>query len=146
MAASTADPRLARVAAWFEGLTPATLPEIDALYAADAAFRDPFSDVRGVAAIRAVFAHMYTQVDEPRFVVHAAVAEGDTAFLTWTMQYRSRTGAREAQTIRGCTELRFAADGRIALHRDWWDAAEELYEKLPLLGALLRAIKRRLRA
>ena len=32
--------------------------------------------------------------------------------------------------------LRFAPDGRIALHRDYWDAAEELYEKLPLVGAL----------
>ena len=37
-----------------------------------------------------------------------------------------------------------AADGRVAYHRDYWDAAEEVYEKIPLLGGLLRWIKRRL--
>jgi hypothetical protein len=40
----------------------------------------------------------------------------------------------------------FAADGRIARHRDYWDVAEELYEKVPLLGGLMRLVKRRLRA
>ncbi len=44
--------------------------------------------------------------------------------------------------IRGASHLRFAGDGRIAMHRDYWDAAEELYEKLPLLGALMRWLKR----
>ncbi|MCA0424309.1 MAG: nuclear transport factor 2 family protein, partial [Proteobacteria bacterium] len=39
--------------------------------------------------------------------------------------------------------LRLAADGRIAEHRDYWDAAEELYEKLPAIGALMRWLKRR---
>ena len=46
------------------------------------------------------------------------------------------------QCIRGATHLRFAADGRVSFHRDYWDAAEELYEKLPLLGSLMRGLKR----
>ena len=52
----------------------------------------------------------------------------------------------EPITVRGASHLRFATDGRIALHRDYWDAAEELYEKLPLLGALMRWLKRRVNA
>jgi len=32
---------------------------------------------------------------------------------------------------------------RVAVHRDYWDAAEELYEKLPVLGSLMRWLKRR---
>jgi hypothetical protein len=50
---------------------------------------------------------------------------------------------RREQCIRGATHLRFAADGRIAMHRDYWDAAEELYEKLPVVGTLMRWLKRR---
>jgi len=46
------------------------------------------------------------------------------------------------QRIQGVSQLELAADGRISLHRDYWDAAEELYEKLPLLGALMRWLKR----
>jgi hypothetical protein len=29
-------------------------------------------------------------------------------------------------------------------HRDYWDAAEELYEKLPVIGVLMRAMRSRL--
>ncbi len=49
-----------------------------------------------------------------------------------------------AQQIHGGTLLTLAADGRIAAHRDYWDAAEGVYEKLPFVGALLRVIKRRM--
>ena len=45
--------------------------------------------------------------------------------------------------VRGVSHLVLAPDGRIAEHRDYWDAAEELYEKLPLLGGLMRWLKRR---
>jgi hypothetical protein len=37
----------------------------------------------------------------------------------------------------------FDAQGLVTLHRDYWDAAEELYEKLPVVGALMRWLKRR---
>ncbi len=33
--------------------------------------------------------------------------------------------------------------GLVLDHRDYWDAAEELYEKLPGVGALMRWLKRR---
>jgi len=47
-----------------------------------------------------------------------------------------------SQCIRVATHVRFASDGRVNFHRDHWDAAEEPYEKLPLLGSLMRALKR----
>lgn len=34
--------------------------------------------------------------------------------------------------------IRFDAAGMVALHCDSWDAAEELYEKLPVLEGLMR--------
>lgn len=140
------DPRVARAIAAFEGLTPAALATLDTLYATDARFKDPFNEVQGVPAIAAVFRHMYDALDEPRFVVHDAVAEGDQVFLTWDFLFRFRRFTPELQTVRGASQLRFAPDGRIAMHRDWWDVAEELYEKLPAVGALMRWLKRRARS
>ena len=138
--------RVSRVVSFYEHLCEADLPRLGELYAADAHFKDPFNDVRGVSAIRAIFEHMFRQVHAPRFVFHLALAQGDAALLTWTMHYRRSARATQESAIRGSTELRFDADGLVALHRDYWDAAEELYEGVPLLGAVLRAIKRRLRA
>lgn len=137
------DPRLQRVVDWYERLQPADLARLDAIYADDARFVDPFNDVRGTAAITRIFAHMFATLDQPRFVVRSRMSEGDQGFLTWDFHFRSRGRGARAMSIHGATRLEFAADGRVALHRDYWDAAGELYEKLPLLGALMRWLRRR---
>ena len=85
---------------------------------------------------------MFVQVEAPRFVVTSSVAQDDAAFLSWDFLFRMRRFSSAEQCIRGATHLRFAADGRVSFHRDYWDAAEELYEKLPLLGSLMRGLKR----
>ena len=137
------DPRIQRVIDAFEQLSPAALAELGSLYTEDARFKDPFNEAQGTAPIRAVFEHMYVALREPRFVVHAAVAQGDECFLTWDFLFRFRRGDAALQRVRGATHLRLASDGRIAEHRDYWDVAEELYEKLPLVGSLMRWLKRR---
>jgi steroid Delta-isomerase len=139
------DPRAARIVALFEQLVPADLARLHLFYAADARFKDPFNDVLGVPAIERVFRHMFDRLDEPRFVVHEVLVEGDQCFLTWDFLFRFKGRAQVRQTVRGATHLRFDAQGRVALHRDYWDVAEELYEKLPLLGALMRWLRRRAR-
>jgi steroid delta-isomerase len=133
----------ARVRAFFESISPDTVRRIDEIYAADAWFKDPFNEVRGVGPIRRIFEHMFEQVERPRFVVREVLAEGDGAFLTWDFVFRARRLGDGEQVIHGASHLRFDADGRVDYHRDYWDAAGELYEKIPLLGGLMRAVKRR---
>jgi ketosteroid isomerase-like protein len=132
-----------RVREFFESISPEAVRRIDEIYADDAWFKDPFNEVRGIEPIRRIFSHMFEQVDAPRFVVREAVSDGSSAFLTWDFLFRApRLGSAE-QVIHGASHLRFDADGRVSYHRDYWDAAEELYEKIPLLGGLMRAVKRR---
>jgi steroid Delta-isomerase len=138
------DARVARLVAWYEGLSEHRLGEIDDLYRADAAFKDPFNDVSGTPAIRRVFEHMFASLQGPRFTVVDAVCEGDACLLVWNFDFRREGGA--AMRIHGASHITFADDGRVARHRDYWDAAEELYEKLPLIGSLMRALRRRLQA
>jgi len=137
------DPRVQRVIDAFETLQAADVAQLGEFYTADARFKDPFNEIQGVPAIQRVFEHMFVALDGPRFVIREAVCEGDQCFLTWDFLFRMRSLRKDEQTVRGSTHLRFAADGRIALHRDYWDAAEELYEKLPGLGALMRWLRRR---
>jgi hypothetical protein len=70
------------------------------------------------------------------------VAEGGSALLTWDLLFYARRLGSHEQTIHGATHLKFDADGRVSYHRDYWDAAEELYEKIPFLGGLMRVVKR----
>jgi steroid delta-isomerase len=141
--AEPSDPRVARVVRFYEGLAPQDLGRLGEVYAGQAWFKDPFNEVRGLPAIRRIFERMFEVLEAPRFVVTEAVAQGDQAFLAWEFHFRLRRWNRRPQVVRGATHLRFAADGRVAWHRDYWDAAEELYEKLPLLGGLMRWLRRR---
>jgi steroid delta-isomerase len=140
---AAADERLQRVVRFYETLSPASLAGIGEVYAADAHFRDPFNDVRGLAAIEAVFADMFERARDPRFRVTGTLQQGDEAFVTWDFHFG--TGRREL-VVQGCSQLRFDAQGRVDRHRDYWDVAGELYEQLPVLGALMRALRRRLSA
>ena len=76
------------------------------------------------------------------FTNPGTTVDSGTVPLTGTARATvSRWGALAgARWVQG---LAFAPDGRIAMHRDYWDAAEELYEKLPVLGGLMRWIRRR---
>lgn len=140
------DARVQRLIEAFETLRPEDVVRLGELYAPGATFKDPFNDVAGTPAIQRVFAHMFTALESPRFVIRSALAQGNDAFLSWDLHYRMRRFLREPQSIHGVTHLRFAPDGRVIMHRDYWDAAEELYEKLPLIGALMRWLKKRANA
>jgi hypothetical protein len=140
---TTDDPRTARVIALFEGLTPADLTRLGEFYAPQARFKDPFNEVQGVPAIKAVFDHMYAALNQPRFVVREAIVQGEQCFLVWDFLFRFKSYSSAEQCVRGGSHLQYGPDGRITLHRDYWDTAEELYEKLPGVGMLMRWLKRR---
>lgn len=132
---------------FYQTLTPQTLPRFAEFYSEDAWFKDPFNEVRGLPAIQRIFAHMFTQVGEPRFVVETVVADAGGAMLVWRFHYRARLWGKSAsQVMRGVSHLQFDAEGKVNYHRDYWDTAEELYMKLPGIGSLMRGMRRMLAA
>ena len=131
---------------WFEHLSPATVDRVPDFYAANAEFKDPFNEVRGTEAIARIFRHMFTQVDGPRFVIGSRFSGEDGVMLLWDFHFRTKGRRPQAICVRGASRLRFDAAGKVVLHRDYWDAAEELYAKLPVLGGLMRYLQRMGRA
>lgn len=136
---------LAGLKAWWEGLTPERVALIDTVYAPDAYFRDPFNEVRGVAELERIFSHMYETLHEPRFAIVETILEGDRAVLIWDFGFRIKGWKPDVtQRIHGLSVVRFGPDGRVTYHRDYWDAAGELYAKLPLVGPLMRFLARKM--
>jgi ketosteroid isomerase-like protein len=133
---------LQKLIRFFETINTGNVSQLAQVYSEDVFFKDPFNEVRGLPDVVRIFSHMFEQVDSPRFVVTNHVLQGDQAFLTWDFLFRMKRFSTAEQCIRGATHLRFGPDGRANFHRDYWDAAEELYEKLPLLGSMMRGLKR----
>jgi ketosteroid isomerase-like protein len=135
--------RFSEIAHFYESLTPERVSNVRTFYSESARFKDPFNDIQGHAAIEKIFHHMYQSLNEPRFVITGQVVEGDKAFLTWEFRFRfKRFDTQKEQVILGTSHLVLDAQQRVTLHRDYWDAAEELYEKLPWIGALMRWLKK----
>ncbi len=135
---------VARIEVFFAALGPSDLTRLGDFYTPDAYFKDPFNEVRGVAAIQGIFHHMFDALDTPRFVITSRMVDGDQCFLVWEFRFAFKSFRKGVpQVVRGGSHLVLAPDGRIQSHRDYWDAAEELYEKLPLVGGLMRWLKRR---
>lgn len=131
-----------RIVHFYETLTESSLRDLGTVYRRDAFFKDPFNEVAGIDAIEGIFRHMFRQVDNPRFVVTEHLAENGRAFLVWDFLFSPKGSPEKTWRIHGATHLRFDSEGLVSHHRDYWDAAEELYEKIPVLGTLMRWLKR----
>ncbi|MDF0606028.1 nuclear transport factor 2 family protein [Neisseriaceae bacterium TC5R-5] len=126
---------------WFQQLSPSSLADIDRYYCADATFKDPFNEVHQRAHIQAIFQHMFQNLQQPRFVIQQRLQEKQQVFVSWDFHFGWRG---TTFTIHGGSHLQLDPQGRIRHHRDYWDSSEELLQKLPLIGPLLRALHRKM--
>jgi hypothetical protein len=132
------------LATFFETLTPQSVAQLHTMYDAQATFKDPFNEVQGLPEIERIFRHMFVALDQPHFVITGQVVDGAQAFLTWEFRFRfKRFDTATLQIVRGASHVAFNPQGAVTMHRDYWDAAEELYEKLPVVGSLMRWLKQR---
>lgn len=132
------------LASFFETLSPQSVSQLHTVYDAQATFKDPFNEVQGLPEIERIFRHMYVALDQPHFVITGQIVDGAQAFLTWEFRFRfKRFDTTTLQAVRGASHVVFNAQGLVTLHRDYWDAAEELYEKLPVVGGVMRWLKKR---
>lgn len=138
--------QLARYCALFAGLRPEDLVRLPDYFAADVRFKDPFNDVRGVAGVQAVFAHMFAETEGPQFEILDQAVSGATGFVRWRFRFAPRGRPGAEREIEGVSRVLFAPDGRVVEHVDYWDPVEGLYDGLPVLGPILRLLRRRLGA
>lgn len=127
----------------YDGLAPGRIEGLDSLYAPDIRFTDPFHDIHGLPELEAYFQSMYRNVDVCTFAWGPSGTSGDGSFLfqEWTMTLRHRTfRPRETVHIPGCSRLTVRED-RIVEHRDHFDAAALIHDRLPVLGAILRRVR-----
>lgn len=130
---------LDRYGTFLEALSPTALDRLDTIYTAEAHFRDPFSDVHGLKNLRIVFTKMYADVPDSKFKVVDTVVSGEGGYLKWiyTGTFRGRV-----LVVTGLSEVA-VHDGRISSHIDYYDAASNFYERIPVLRWIVRLIKKR---
>ena len=124
---------------WYGTLTADSVSRALDYYHPGARFKDPFNEVQGVLAIMHIFDHMFVTTEQPRFIIAERIVQDQQAFVSWRFEFKLK-GSH--YTIIGASHLKFDEAGLVTDHRDYWDAAEELFQKLPLIGAPIRWLRR----
>ena len=134
---------LDRYCAFFEQLLPSDIERFDQIYAPNARFKDPFHDVCNLTQLQAIFAHMFSVAPDARFIIQQRFTNEHSAMIIWTMMLSVRG---QPMSITGSSHLVFDEAGLVILHRDYWDTGEELFSKLPYMGAPMRWLMRQFSA
>lgn len=135
---------LARLTRYFETLTLSAVGNLGEFYTPNAYAKGPLHEVRTSAEIAMMLTHLLQRVDMARFDITASVLQHNQALLVWDLHFHLKRRPDDEQVIHGASHLRFAADGRIAYQRDYWDATEDVYDKLPVIGRFTRWLRKRL--
>lgn len=137
---------LERFASFWSDLREERVRElVRAVYAPDVRFNDTVKAIRGVDALERYLVETARNVESCRVEIDEAVPSPEGLYIRWRMYFVFKSLRRgETQASVGMSHLRFDREGRVAYHQDYWDSGSNLYEKLPLLGAGIRAVKRRL--
>ena len=138
---------LKRFADFFSDFAPGRVARLlDTTYAPDVYFNDNLKAVHGATELAKYLNESAGGVEECRVTFEDFSRNKDGDYLVrWKMLIRFRKFARGRDTWTvGISHVRFTADGRVTYHQDYWDSALGVYQYIPLLGAVIRAIRRRL--
>jgi limonene-1,2-epoxide hydrolase len=122
---------------------PFTDAVIDALvpyYADDVVFTDPIQTVRGRDEFVAMNRRLLSRAKHLQFDVRDMAQEGDQVFLTWTMTMQPKPVGPELR-IEGVTHC-VLRDGKVVIHRDYWDLLGSVMDTIPLAGTVYKAAVR----
>lgn len=127
----------------FTHISPEAIENCAPYVADDIHFQDPFNDLRGRAAFQALLRKTLDDVDNPQFaIVDEAKGKTGIHYVRWT--FSGRVKGLGLWQVTGMSELHYDAEGRVCLHIDHWDASQQFYARLPIVGWMIRKIRRKL--
>ena len=131
---------------YYESLSPDRIGRLRDLAAENLHFRDPFNDIHGRHLVEEMLHDMFAKLKLVKFTMLEKYLNETSAALLWRFTAQMPRGRNTKMEFEGMSRIAFGTDGKIISHLDYWDAASGVYENIPLLGACLRLLKRRMSA
>lgn len=123
------------------------LSDLSGLYAEQVQFTDPIHQLEGLADMCAYFEHSRQGLNYCCFDFGAQLQDVGSKYaaLQWVMRFsHPRLAKGREQCLPGVSWL--TIEEKIVVHRDYYDLGAMLYEPIPVLGSIIKAIKARLGA
>lgn len=122
-----------------------SIAKLDGIYHEEVRFIDPVGEHTGLPQVKHYFTNLLDTTQSCKFVVTSMLSENETALARWqmTMQH-PKIGKGKEVILDGVSELVFE-DGRIKQQTDFYDMGTMIYEHLPVLGSVIRFVKRKMK-
>ncbi|MFD1008308.1 MULTISPECIES: nuclear transport factor 2 family protein [Oceanisphaera] len=127
----------------YQRLSGDNLQVLRDIYAPHIQFQDPSHQLQGIEDLVSYFEGLFSQVKHCQFEIEQVMEQDGEAFIRWQMRFAhpKLNGGNEV-CVPGVSHLRFSE--QIDTHQDYFDLGAMLYEHIPVLGALVKTLKRRL--
>jgi len=128
---------------YFAGMTPASVREQTArVYAPQGYLNDTLVGIEGADRIAAYFGHTIERARVLRVEFLERAPVGTDWYVRWRMTVAADglNDGKEVVTY-GVTQFRFDGEGRVLIHKDFWDSGTGLYEQLPVIGSAVRRVR-----
>ena len=130
-----------RYKTFLEGLTAENLQDLAKYVTVDVRFRDPFHNIHGLSKMQNIFRKLFDKVTDIEFTVTEFATSGRIVFFNWKLDgilFNRPWG------VEGVTRITFDEEDKVSHHFEYWDAASQLYEYVPIIGWMVRIFRRKI--
>ena len=131
---------------FFQKLDKNSMSLVSEFYSTDAEFIDPIGKMKGAAALKKYYEGLYENAEEIRFDFSNVYESGNTVVGIWSMTLKTKKlNGGEPYTVDGNSVVTFdPATGKAIYHRDYFDMGAFVYEKVPVVGFVIRKLRENL--
>lgn len=131
---------------FYTSLSSDNLKQLADLYTEDVTFVDPVTQHQGLPALVAYFENLLENCQSCTFDIFDKHTDSEQATVTWQLNFtHPKLRAGRLIHVTGISIMKFR-DGKISHQQDFYDLGAMLYEHVPVLGGMIRALRKRLAA
>jgi hypothetical protein len=141
---------------FYSDLASMKVEDLSSIYSENVTFIDPVTTHSGITSVESYFSNLLQDTKYCIFTINAiestsSIEDQDankvdklSYMVTWVMTFSSpRLNSGAPINVDGITQL-IVENNKISYHRDYYDLGQMVYENVPLLGWIIKRIKRRL--
>lgn len=130
---------------FFDKLSKDNMSLVEEFYHPQVDFTDPVGHIKGSEKIKAYYGNMYQNVKSINFKFNNFYEAGDTVVAIWTMTLETeQLNGGSPFSVDGNSVIKFDDSGKAIYHRDYFDMGAFIYERLPVVGFVIKKIRKRL--
>ena len=104
-------------------------------------FVDPVKNISGIDNLTNYFQNLYSRVNKCHFTLNNYISNGQQYSLQWVMKLQHKKVAKNKEIVlEGASFIQFS-DGKIQYHQDYYDLGALVYERLPILGTVVKKVR-----